>query len=329
MEMPGRRNTRPAEEADRDRQTSEEEDGDPEDRRLFDRDSACHPLLHLKATGIQLSANGAKITCRQRSDRTCRVSFTCKECGLLGEYAKVALKVDEGYVFTATREIRWNVRTEWLQPDQHDLGHIDAYSSVESVVTSGLHDRCMRGEDPSHVRVTLVPTDYRDMLQGLHLYGFVAQFIDARLGSTTSPWEFHRQSCELRSEVELHASHSFYKLVLSQKHTTFDFLTQMLGFLSGMSLISRVCVASWHYLPNSCRKSSRFIYDNPIVWIFSTLLCFWVEKEHAEPQEPANAPTGADAEHGRYNLVATVGSPAESLENGDPGLRHDNSLHQL
>ena len=47
--------------------------------------------------------------------------------------------------------------------------------------------------------------------------------------------EFHdweKSSWEIHSELDIDISHTFYKLVLSYEQTGFDWVWQMLGFLS-------------------------------------------------------------------------------------------------
>eukprot|EP00747_Dinoflagellata_sp_TGD_P087566 gnl/TRDRNA2_/TRDRNA2_163676_c1_seq1.p1 gnl/TRDRNA2_/TRDRNA2_163676_c1~~gnl/TRDRNA2_/TRDRNA2_163676_c1_seq1.p1 ORF type:complete len:622 (-),score=88.49 gnl/TRDRNA2_/TRDRNA2_163676_c1_seq1:10-1620(-) len=266
-----------------DAQAEEEQEahGESETRRL---DSAkqlkCHPLVGLTSSGVDMGDGvKAETSCVRRGPRECRLSFRCAACSMSGEIAKMRLDVQQGHVFTAVREIHWSVRANWLQPDKTEGSNVKAFSTVQSVVTSADLDRCLRGSDPSTVQVTLVPTDYQDNVRGLHLYGFVTQFIDARLGSMTSPWAFHQQPAELHSEVVLHVSHSFYKLVLSENKTLFDFLAQMLGFLSGFSLIARVCLALMLLVDEKLRSRSVILWRNPLVQALSSVFFFWVPEE--------------------------------------------------
>jgi hypothetical protein len=130
--------------------------------------------------------------------------------------------------------------------------------------------------------MTLVPTDYQDLIGASHLYGFVIQFIDAHMGSVANPLQFHEHLAQLQSTVELHASHSFYKLVLSKKSTRFDFMTQVLGFLSGMSLIARVAYSAWLQVDAKTRGYTSWLWTNSVIRCFSAILCFFVTEEPKE-----------------------------------------------
>jgi len=247
----------------------------------------CHRFVSMTAGGIAWNRDVAesepRTFCERLSNRQCRVSFRCEKCSLAKETARVILDVSTGYVFTAAREIHWRVKTTWLQP-MDSKGHTvnstkKSYSSIESVVTSGDVNSCLRGPKPSLVRMTLVPTDYQDLLASTHIFGFVLQFIDAHRGSVADQRQFHENLAQLQSAVELHASRSFLKLVLSKKRTAFDFLTQMLGFLSGMSLIARVTLAVWHSMDSRLKDRSACFWTNPCVRCFSSMLCCCISEE--------------------------------------------------
>lgn len=200
--------------------------------------------------------------------------------------ARIKLNVADGYIFTAAREIHWEVKTTWLQPRHGGDTKTDAHSVVESIVTSGDLNACLRGPDPSVVRMTMVPTDFQDLLRSSHIYGFVLQFIDAHMGSVANPLQFHELPAQLRSTVELHTSHSFYKLVLTSKTTVFDCLIQVLAFLSGMSLIARVTYAAWLMVDLRTRSYSAVLWTNPFVRCFSGLFCFCIKEEEDEHRPP-------------------------------------------
>jgi len=277
--------------------------------------TACHSYVTMRAGGIALVRSKLResfsgTTCERLSDRQCRVSFVCHACSLERETARIVLDVADGYVFTAAREIHWNVKATWLHPKYDRKTH--AYSSVESIVTSGDLNGCLRGPDPSVVRMTVVPTNFEDLLRSSHLTGFVMQFIDAHMGSVANPYQFHEHLAQLQSIVELHTSHSFYKLVLSKKTTHFDFLTQVLGFLSGMSLIARVIYAVWLQTNPKSRASSEVLWTNPMVKCFSALFCFCVPEETEEEM----ATTSSSLLSVEENNVERATHPTESTFTG-------------
>lgn len=275
-----------------------------------ERNQMCHKYVSIAASGIALGKGKRHsyephTSCERLSNRQCRVSFSCKACSLGREAARIALDVASGYVFTAAREIHWEIKTTWLHPDkghskkqkQHKSSPAP-YSLVESIVTSGDLNKCLRGPDPSLIRINMVPTDFQDLLGASHLYGFVLQFIDAHIGSVTNPTQFHENLDQLSSIVELHASHSFYKLVLSKKSTAFDIMTQVLGFLSGMSLIARVTYAAWLTVDVRKRARSACLWTNPVVKCFSAILCWCVPVEEPEESERLSVILDLDAENG-------------------------------
>ena len=82
---------------------------------------------------------------------------------------------------------------------------------------------------------------------------------------------------ELHTTLKLDISHTFYKLILSPQKTTFDFLAQMLGFLSGMSLLCRILLAAWHH--QSSKNRDRFSFHvicgrrNPVLKCMADIFC--------------------------------------------------------
>lgn len=278
---------REAEDSDEDYKSADEVG---EARRLIgERSMECHRYVSITAGGIALTLDKDKMhqdeprtSCERLSDRQCRVSFSCHACSLGRETARIVLDVANGYVFTAAREIHWEVKIMWLRPKKGHDKESKAYSLVESIVTSGDLNGCLRGPEPSVVRMTLIPTDFQDLLGASHLYGFVLQFIDAHMGSVANPSQFHEHLAQLQSTVELHASHSFYKLVLSKRSTAFYFLTQVLGFLSGMSLVARVTYAAWLRADPKTRGFTSWLWTNPITKCVSAILCFCVTEEEEE-----------------------------------------------
>jgi len=282
----------------------------------------CHSLLSIRATGLAHGNAKVRRQCERLGVQMCRVSLVCDRCSLTHEIARVKLRVAKGYMFTASREIRWEAATQWLSP-AGKIGKLEAYSRVESVVTSGDLDRCLRGPEPSLVRMTLVPTDFQDLLGSSHLYGFVTQFVDAHIGSTTSPQEFHQESAELRSDLELRASRSFYKLMLTRSYTAFDFLAKMLGLLSGMSLIARVTVAIWHSFESKPDLGSC-ILTNPVTKLLATVLCFCVVVEDVdETDTPTNGGSretrqADDGDYG-YEAGSTLDGGSRKTRKADDG----------
>jgi len=279
-------------------------------RRLEESRLKCHDLIRVSASGIDLGKDEFKIHCERLEPRTCRVAFICDKCSIGKEKASYGLSVKAGRAFTAAREILWSVRADWLQPAWRQA---QAYSSVESIVTTGHLDTCLRGPRPSVVRMTVEPTDYHDYIGHFHLYGFVTQFIDATIGSTASATTFHQQAAELNTLLEFQRSHSLYKLVLSRKSTAFDFLAQMLGFLSGMSLIARVLVALWNNLSESVRSSWSCISQNCCIKGISGILCFCVPEEL---DEDSVSPNG-------YQQVKTSSPPPEPGGSSGSNLSDD------
>lgn len=230
----------------------------------------CHSLISADTNGLDAPIEKY---CQRLDSRRCLVAFSCPQCGF-HEAASFSVVVGEGYAFSAAREVHWSVYTAWENQDESgNPTDIHAFSSVQSNVTSGNLGLCMRGLEPSVVRLAMVPTDYKDTLTGTHLYGFVAQFIDARPGSTASAWSFHEAPATLASQVELHISHSVYKLVLSKKKSMLDFMAQVLAFLSGMSLIARVSLAAWRHLDEGSRTCVGCIWFNPVTRALSGVFC--------------------------------------------------------
>lgn len=74
-----------------------------------------------------------------------------------------------------------NVHDE-VVPNDVETGEEDddepskAHSRIDVTVNGGSNRYVVRGRRSSVIRVTLVPTDFRDMIQGFQLFGFVAQF---------------------------------------------------------------------------------------------------------------------------------------------------------
>jgi len=289
--------------------------------------SRCHPLVSVKTSGIDTAEDVDMLTrCERLSDRQCRVSYTCSDCSISKEVAKLLLHVKDGYEFTAAREIHWHVRADWKKREKkNNPNEVKAFSSVRSVVTTGNLAYCMRGAKPSLVRLAMVPTDYKDLITSTHLFGFVMEFIDARFGSKAGAFTFHQQPAELKAEVELAVSHSFYKLILSKKVTVFDFSAQILGFLSGMSLIARVSVASWHTLTEHRRRGVDWIWKNRLSQLLAAILCFFVPVERNEDDDEDDlspkAVAGPNAGpswfgHRGYSQVATSPSTELSSDQG-------------
>ena len=113
-----------------------------------------------------------------------------------------------------------------------------AFSQVQVTVSSKSPQRAFRGPDPTVARVTLVPTDYRDLISAIHLFGFVAQFVgQTRDGSIVDGDSFFQHPPRIRASLECDVSHTFYKLILDRKKTLFDLLAEILAFLSGLSML--------------------------------------------------------------------------------------------
>eukprot|EP00397_Hematodinium_sp_SG-2012_P001416 GEMP01001418.1.p1 GENE.GEMP01001418.1~~GEMP01001418.1.p1 ORF type:complete len:1434 (+),score=419.11 GEMP01001418.1:16-4317(+) len=281
------------------------------------RPARCHPLVSLTVDGFATRVNTT--TCRwlaatKSQQGTCVVSYKCHSCTLTNndrsDHGPIArLNVHKGMVFTAAREIRWKARTDWIQKDSSTEDDLDgepmymssgasggtngkkAFSVVEAVVNSGGPHHCLRGPEPSVVRMTLVPTDYRDLINAKRMFGFVVQYVDSRAGSSTDSDQFHEFAGELNSELQFTVSHSLFKLVLAKHQTGFDFLAQMLGFLSGMSLIARILTAVWNDLSEKTKDRIGTLWgpENPIVFLLSSTFCFWIRTPGEDDKDTLDA----------------------------------------
>ncbi|CAD7951066.1 unnamed protein product [Amoebophrya sp. A120] len=159
----------------------------------------------------------------------------------------------------------------------------------EARMSSNPENAVLRGPDASEIRIALVPTDYRDLIQNKQFFGFVAQFvaqtesgsfvaIEQRAATGNSDF-YSEQPPEIHSEMLLDVSHTAYKLILSPKRTVFDVLGLLLGFLSGMSLIARVVTAIWTQHTKLCGFHVICGNRNPILYYLAMIFCFCLGRD--------------------------------------------------
>lgn len=101
----------------------------------------------------------------------------------------------------------------------------------------------LRGPSPSIVQVSLIPTTFQDTVLNTVRSGYVLRFVDSEVGSTADSARFHEMDPEVSFLLELRTARTTYRLVSAPAKSFFDMAAQLLGILSGMSLIARVVVA--------------------------------------------------------------------------------------
>ncbi|CAD7922221.1 unnamed protein product [Amoebophrya sp. A25] len=205
----------------------------------------------------------------------------------------------------------------------------EAFSRVDVSVAPAGNDRALRGAAPSRVRIALVPTDYRDLIQNLQLFGFVAQFVgQTERGSFVSSGSaFYEKPPVVRSEMVLDVSHTGYKLVLSRKRTFFDVCSMLLGFLSGMSLIARVVTAIWTQHHRLWGVNAICGARNPFLYYLAVVCCFWLKDLDYDDDEVLTlAPDSPHSFHpSKSPGILSLGShPVESLDLKS-ALKHQHS----
>jgi hypothetical protein len=118
-----------------------------------------------------------------------------------------------------------------------------AFSALNLTVHSEKGGAVLRGPTPSVVQLSLIPTTFQDTVLQSQKTGYVLQFIDSEVGSIADSARFHEVDAEVSFMLELRTARTTYRLVSAPQKSVFDMAAQMLGILSGMSLIARILVA--------------------------------------------------------------------------------------
>jgi hypothetical protein len=210
--------------------------------------STCDSRVQLSTQHIMV--NKSTTTCRQTTKDECRIEWECRGCRIhpdTGPHSPApTIKVraagtpgTPGSHFTAAQQASVAIRNDW--GTMKKLG--PAFSALNLTVHALEGGAVLRGPTPSRVELSLIPTTFQDTVLQTQRTGYVLQFIDSKVGSTADVARFHEVDGEVNFLLELRMSRTTYRLVSAPQKSVFDMAAQMLGILSGMSLIARIVVA--------------------------------------------------------------------------------------
>jgi hypothetical protein len=210
--------------------------------------TACDSRVALSTEHI--TVNKSHTTCVRTSSEECSIQWVCHGCTFHSEKGPHSLAPNikvrasgipntPGSHFTAAQQVSVAVRNDWGMLKRST----PAFSALDLTVHAGKGGAVLRGPSPSIVQVSLIPTTFQDTVLNTVRSGYVLRFVDSEVGSTADSARFHEMDPEVSFLLELRTARTTYRLVSAPAKSFFDMAAQLLGILSGMSLIARVVVA--------------------------------------------------------------------------------------
>ncbi|CEM33095.1 unnamed protein product [Vitrella brassicaformis CCMP3155] len=258
-------------------------------------------------------STASSVSCAQIGPQQCVVEWSCRDCGVFDQRLHLNIALSH-HTFAAAQAIQWEVMTVWRESGSSTATTstpVEAFSTLNSTFVGSDPNNVLRGEDPTVLRLTLVPTDYENQRLGVHENGFLLQYIASREGSATDGVHFHSSGdgpSTVQFRIELTVSPFLYRLLLTQTKTFFDYLAQVLGLLSGMSLLVRVLVSFWLSIPRERRKTMTKYWgesNSLMLWLVRRLCACVDDVDRTDPS--------AETPSHLYQLCPSPSSPPPPL----------------
>ena len=161
--------------------------------------SGCGAAVSLFSDGLEMSnSRKPRINCSAADDgASTEIDFECVECNLAS--SQIDLRFSLASRFAMAQAIEWQAAVRWSQQQP-----VHGRSELRGLLVPSCRNCLLRGEAPSLVSLSLVPTVYENSINDTIANGFRMQYLTTTVGSTVEPEQFHKvpPSLQMRFKLE-------------------------------------------------------------------------------------------------------------------------------
>ena len=204
--------------------------------------SGCAPGLTLRSGGVEPELGGAppQLNCSAAPDgASCDVRWECSECSMAGSQIELHLALASR--FAMAHAVSWDAAVTWTHR-QPAYGR----SELRGLLVPTCPGCLLRGDDPSRVQLSLVPTVYANSINATTGRGFRLQYVSSNVGSETAAAAFHEAAPAMHVRFELQPFAQEYDITVTQLQSFLQFVTNLMSLGAGLAFLCRFLL--WLYL---------------------------------------------------------------------------------